>query len=178
MGFLFCGGLLLSIIKSKCFITICFDYNGVGRVGYESTCTNTNCIGTFFCNIPRLSLIHIFTAEAFSTVFGRFGGGFVAVSLALFAFSTLLGWSYYGQRAAAYLMGERVIPVYKAAFLLAAVAGCMMRLEPVWALSDTFNGLMALPNLAGVLALRRQVIAESFSYTHLDVYKRQVQGAR
>lgn len=66
------------------------------------------------------------TAEAFSTVFGRFGGGFVAVSLALFAFSTLLGWSYYGQRAAAYLMGERVIPVYKAAFLLAAAAGCMM----------------------------------------------------
>ena len=50
------------------------------------------------------------TAEAFSTVFGRFGRGFVAVSLALFAFSTLLGWSYYGQRAAAYLMGERVIP--------------------------------------------------------------------
>ena len=80
------------------------------------------------------------TAEAFSTVFGRFGGGFVAVSLALFAFSTLLGWSYYGQRAAAYLMGERVIPVYKAAFLLAAVAGCMMRLEPVWALSGTALG--------------------------------------
>ena len=104
------------------------------------------------------------TAEAFSTVFGRFGGGFVAVSLALFAFSTLLGWSYYGQRAAAYLMRERVIPVYKAAFLLAAVAGCMMRLEPVWALSDTFNGLMALPNLAGVLALRRQVIAEWCRY--------------
>lgn len=106
------------------------------------------------------------TAEAFSTVFGRFGGGFVAVSLALFAFSTLLGWSYYGQRAAAYLMGERVIPVYKAAFLLAAVAGCMMRLEPVWALSDTFNGLMALPNLAGVLALRQQVIAEWCRYKH------------
>ena len=84
----------------------------------------------------------------------------------MFAFSTLLGWSYYGQRAAAYLMGERVIPVYKAAFLLAAVAGCMMRLEPVWALSDTFNGLMALPNLAGVLALRRQVIAEWCRYKH------------
>ena len=92
------------------------------------------------------------TAEAFSTVFGRFGGGFVAVSLTLFA--------------AAYLMGERVIPVYKAAFLLTAVAGCMMRLEPVWALSDTFNGLMALPNLAGVLALRRQVIAEWCRYKH------------
>ena len=104
------------------------------------------------------------TAEAFSTVFGRFGGGFVAVSLALFAFSTLLGWSYYGQRAAAYLMGERVIPVYKAAFLLTAVAGCMMRLEPVWALSDTFNGLMALPNMIALIALSGVVVKETKDY--------------
>lgn len=104
------------------------------------------------------------TAQAFSTVFGRLGGGFVAVSLALFAFSTLLGWSYYGQRAAAYLFGERAVPVYKLLFVLAAAAGCRMRLEPVWALSDTFNGLMALPNLAGVLALRRHVLAEWCRY--------------
>lgn len=104
------------------------------------------------------------TAQAFSTVFGRFGGGFIAVSLALFAFSTLLGWSYYGQRAAAYLFGEGVVPVYKVLFVAASAAGCMMRLEPVWALSDTFNGLMALPNLAGVLALRREVLAEWCRY--------------
>ena len=104
------------------------------------------------------------TAGAFSTVFGQLGGGFVAVSLALFAFSTLLGWSYYGQRAAAYLFGERAVPVYKILFVLAAAAGCLMRLEPVWALSDTFNGLMALPNLAGILALRGQVLAEWCRY--------------
>ena len=106
------------------------------------------------------------TAQAFSTVFGRLGGGFVAVSLALFAFSTLLGWSYYGQRAAAYLFGERAVPVYKLLFVLAAAAGCRMRLEPVWVLSDTFNGLMALPNLAGVLALRRHVLAEWCRYKY------------
>ena len=104
------------------------------------------------------------TAEAFSTVFGRLGGGFVAVSLALFAFSTLLGWSYYGQRAAAYCMGEGRIPLYRALFVLAAFAGCMMRLEPVWALSDTCNGLMALPNLTGILALRGQVLTEWCRY--------------
>ena len=98
------------------------------------------------------------TAAAFSTVFGRWGGGFVAVSLTLFAFSTLLGWSYYGQRAAEYLCGSRIVPVYRVLFTLAAAAGCMMRLELAWSLSDAFNGLMALPNLAGVIALRREVL--------------------
>ena len=98
------------------------------------------------------------TAAAFSTVFGPPGGGFVAVSLVLFAFSTLLGWSYYGQRAAEYLFGEHAAPVYRALFLAAAVLGCTMRLDLAWALSDTFNGLMALPNLIGVLALRREAL--------------------
>ena len=98
------------------------------------------------------------TAAAFSTVFGPPGGGFVAVSRVLFAFSTLLGWSYYGQRAAEYLFGEHAAPVYRALFLAAAVLGCTMRLDLAWALSDTFNGLMALPNLIGVLALRREAL--------------------
>ena len=91
-------------------------------------------------------------------MFGPPGGGFVAVSLVLFAFSTLLGWSYYGQRAAEYLFGEHAAPVYRALFLAAAVLGCTMRLDLAWALSDTFNGLMALPNLIGVLALRREAL--------------------
>ena len=100
------------------------------------------------------------TAAAFSAVLGPFGGGFVAASLALFAFSTLLGWSYYGQRAAEYLLGAQAVPVYKALFVAAAAAGCVMRLDLAWALSDTFNGLMALPNLAGVLALRGEALQE------------------
>lgn len=100
------------------------------------------------------------TAAAFSTVFGPLGGGFVAVSLVLFAFSTLLGWSYYGQRAAEYLFGSRSAPLYKALFIAAAALGCTMRLDLAWALSDTFNGLMALPNLVGVFALRREALAE------------------
>ncbi len=100
------------------------------------------------------------TAAAFSTVFGNAGGTFVSVSLALFAFSTLLGWSFYGQRAAEYLFGEKTGRLYRAAFVLAAGIGCVMRLDLAWALSDTFNGLMALPNLAGVLMLRKEVLRE------------------
>lgn len=98
------------------------------------------------------------TAQAFGTVFGAAGGGFVAVSLALFAFSTLLGWSYYGARAAAYLLGDRAAGAYRVCFVCAAAMGCVMRIDLVWALSDAMNGLMALPNLVGVLALRREVL--------------------
>ncbi len=100
------------------------------------------------------------TAAAFSTVFGEPGGAFVSVSLVLFAFSTLLGWSFYGQCAAEYLFGRRAAGGYRMLFVLAAGLGCVMRLDLAWALSDTFNGLMALPNLAGVLALRKEVLKE------------------
>ena len=108
------------------------------------------------------------TAQSFSAVFGPAGGAFVAVSLALFAFSTLLGWSYYGQGAVRGLLGERAVPVYQVLFVAAACAGCTMRLELAWALSDTFNALMALPNLVGVLALRRDVLAEWRRYARAN----------
>ena len=83
-------------------------------------------------------------AQPLTAMGGRLGAVLVA-ALELFSLTPLLTADAFG-------------------FLLAAAAGCMMRLEPVWALSDTFNGLMALPNLAGVLALRRQVIAEWCRY--------------
>lgn len=100
------------------------------------------------------------TAAAFSTVFGSLGDAFISVSLTLFAFSTLLGWSYYGQCAVTYLAGERAVAGYRVLFTAAAVLGSVMRLELVWSLSDTFNGLMALPNLMGVIALRQEVLTE------------------
>lgn len=100
------------------------------------------------------------TASAFSTVFGAWGGGFVSLSLVLFAFSTLLGWSYYGQRGMEYLFGERFVPLYKFLFVGMTVVGCTMELSLAWEISDTFNGLMALPNVLGVLALSGEVLAE------------------
>lgn len=101
------------------------------------------------------------TANAFRTVFGSWGGVFLAVSLSLFAFSTLLGWSCYGAQAAEYLWGAHAAGVYKAVFVAVIVAGCVTRLELVWQISDTFNGFMALPNLAALLWLSPQVIRES-----------------
>ena len=92
-------------------------------------------------------------------MFGAAGGGFVAVSLTLFAFSTLLGWSYYGERAAVYLFGAGAAGAYRVLFTAAAAAGCLMQPALVWALGDLCNGLMAVPNLIGVIALRREALA-------------------
>lgn len=101
------------------------------------------------------------TADAFRAAFGPEGGVFLALSLTLFAFSTLLGWSCYGAQAAEYLWGPRAANVYKVIFAAVIVVGCVTRLETVWQISDTFNGFMALPNLAAVLWLSPQVIGES-----------------
>ncbi len=98
------------------------------------------------------------TASAFSTVFGKPGEAFVSVALALFAFSTLLGWSFYGECGTEYLFGEKAVKAYRLAFVAAAGLGCVTKLSLAWALSDTFNGLMALPNLAGILYLRKEAI--------------------
>lgn len=92
------------------------------------------------------------------------GGSFVSIAVMLFAFSTLLGWSFYGERGIEYLIGVHFIIVYKFIFLLAIIAGCTMQLDLVWNLSDTFNGLMALPNLIGILFLSNQVVSITKDY--------------
>lgn len=91
--------------------------------------------------------------EAFGTVFGGFGGKFIAIAILLFAFSTVLGWSHYGTTAWQYLFGEKTQVLYKVVFVVMIYFGCTMSLTLAWDLSDTFNGLMMIPNLIGVLAL-------------------------
>ncbi len=94
------------------------------------------------------------SAAAFSTVFGRWGGVIVAVCLLLFAFTSLLGWSYYGERGLDYLTGERRLRrPFQLIFLAAAVLGSVGDVSRVWALSDVCNALMAWPNLLGLAAL-------------------------
>ena len=104
------------------------------------------------------------SSAAFGTVFGPFGEFFVSVSIALFAFASMIGWAYYGERGLEYLVGERLTGVYKLIFISMTVVGCIARLELVWNLSETFNGLMALPNLYGVTMLSGTVIAVTRDY--------------
>ena len=104
------------------------------------------------------------TMYAFESVFGRFGSYIVSVGLVLFAFSTLLGWSVYGCRVAEYLGGKRFKTVYKFIFLVVVFIGSVSSVQLVWDLSDTFNGLMALPNLIGVLFLSPLVFKITNNY--------------
>ena len=92
-------------------------------------------------------------AEAFSLKFGAAGSSFIAIAILLFAFSTVLGWSHYGTKAFEYLFGTKATMVYKVIFVAFIIVGATMQLDLAWDLSDTFNGLMAIPNLIGVLAL-------------------------
>lgn len=106
----------------------------------------------------------VLVAEAFSGVFGRAGGGFIAVSVLLFAFSTVLGWSCYGLSAWEYLFGQKSGKVYKVLYIPAVFLGATASLELVWELSDTFNALMMLPNLVGVLSLAGVVVRATRRY--------------
>jgi len=102
---------------------------------------------------------------AFSTVFGvKFASVFVAVALALFAFSTILGWSLYGLRCVEYLAGHKAGDVYKIIYCLLVVVGSIASLDIVWDIADTFNGLMAIPNFIGIFALSGVVAKETKSF--------------
>ncbi len=102
--------------------------------------------------------------EAFATVFGSAGPAFIAIAILLFAFSTVLGWSHYGSKAWEYLFGSKSTIIYKVVFVVMIFFGCTMNLSLAWDLSDTFNGLMAIPNLIGVLSLSPIVVKITRNY--------------
>lgn len=90
---------------------------------------------------------------AFSQRFGPIAGKLLSIAVLLFAFATVLGWSIYGTQAAEYLLGPRARKPFQILFVLMIVVGATQSIELVWNVSDTLNGLMALPNLIGVLSL-------------------------
>ena len=99
------------------------------------------------------------TQEAFSRGLpGEWGGLIVTLSLAMFAFSTILGWSYYGEKAIEYLLGIWAVLPYRVLFTVAVYFGAVSRLDFIWSVSDVMNGLMALPNLVGLLLLSGVIV--------------------
>lgn len=97
------------------------------------------------------------TSAAFDTGFK--GGGFiVAIGLTLFAFSTILGWAYYGERCMDFLFGAKSVMVYRLLYVPFIIIGSIGKLQEVWAISDTLNGLMAIPNLVAVFMLQGVVM--------------------
>lgn len=103
------------------------------------------------------------TGNAFATVFPN-GDKFLAISIALFAFATIIGWAYFGERTAAYLFGEHAVFPYKLIYILLLLPGAVLAPKLVWELSDTFNGLMAIPNLTALILLHGEVIRMAKEY--------------
>ncbi|HFI0029717.1 TPA: alanine/glycine:cation symporter family protein [Streptococcus suis] len=104
------------------------------------------------------------TQAAFATVFGNAGSMALTISLVLFAYTTILGWSYYGERCIEYLLGTKAITPYRILFVIMVGLGGFLKLELIWIVADIVNGLMALPNLIALLALSPIIIKETRQY--------------
>ncbi|CAM2947634.1 alanine/glycine:cation symporter family protein [Vibrio rarus] len=145
--------------------------------------------GTFFdtliiCTMTGLALIitgawqtdlagAMMTTHAFAVGLNAdvLGPILVSVGLLFFAFTTILGWNYYGERCVVYLFGTKAIMPYKVLFIALVFSGAFMKLDMIWIIADIVNGLMAVPNLIGLIALRKVVISETklFFEHHLMV---------
>ena len=104
------------------------------------------------------------TSYAFSTVLDEAGNYIVTVGLIFFAFTTILGWNYYGERCTEFLVGVKGILPYRIIYILIVASGAFLTLDVIWVLADIVNGLMAVPNLIALLALRKVITAETRQY--------------
>ena len=104
------------------------------------------------------------TQSAFATVFGNIGVLVLTLCLVLFAFTTILGWSYYGERCFEFLFRVKHINIYRSIFIIMVALGGFLELDLIWTIADIVNGLMAIPNLIALLALSPIIIAETRNY--------------
>lgn len=104
------------------------------------------------------------TSYAFSTELAEIGSYIVTVGLIFFAFTTIIGWNYYGERCTEFLFGVKGILPYKIIYILIVASGAFLTLDVIWVLADIVNGLMAIPNLIALLALRKVIKTETIQY--------------
>ena len=116
-----------------------------------------------------------FMSYAFSQVFGPVGAAFIALAILLFAYSTVLGWSHYGATAVQYLFKDKAVLPYRIVFVVIVFLGSVMEAKLAWDLSDTFNGLMMLPNLIGVLVLSPMVMKATKNYVDRKLHGRNIE---
>ena len=98
------------------------------------------------------------TQHAFHAVLGHFGVIFVAIALFFFAFSTIIGWYFFGEANVKYLFGKKALNIYRALVMVCIVAGSLQKVDLVWELADMFNGLMVIPNLIALIGLHKLVV--------------------
>ncbi len=109
-------------------------------------------------------------STAFTIQFGKIGSIFIAISIMLFAYSTVLGWCHYGTKAAEYLFGEKRTVYYRILFVVLVFGGAVMSDNLAWELADTFNGLMMIPNLIGVISLSGVVAKITRNYLNRNLH--------
>jgi AGCS family alanine or glycine:cation symporter len=99
----------------------------------------------------------------------KIGNYIVAISLASFAYSTIIGWCYYGEKAIEYLFKEPAVKPYRVIFTIMVLVGATVKLELVWTFADVMNGLMAFPNLIGLIGLSKVVVEETKKYLEMEI---------
>ena len=150
-----------------------------GRISMTGTFIDTIII----CTLTGLTLVvtgvwcgmengAALTNAAFTSAVPDFGGYMLLIGLVLFAFTTILGWNYYGERCMIYLVGTKGVLPYRLVFIILIASGAFLKLEAIWILADIVNGLMAIPNLIALLFLSGICVRETKKYMdHLKTGK-------
>ena len=193
----FTGAIVAKAIQSGIARGVFSNESGLGSAPIAAAAAKTewpaeqgliSMTGTFIdtiiiCTLTGLTLIvtgvwqgehagAVMTQDAFAQVLPTAGPILITICLTLFAFTTILGWCYYGERCLEYLMGVKGITAYRIVFLIMVALGGFIQLEVIWTLADIVNGLMALPNLIGLICLSGVVVKETKKYMeHLDKVK-------
>ncbi|MCE0492505.1 alanine/glycine:cation symporter family protein [Vibrio salinus] len=192
----FAGASIMLAIQSGVARGVFSNESGLGSAPMAAAAAKTNsCVrqglismtGTFFdtiliCTMTGLALIltgawksdfagAAMTTHAFATGLNSasFGPMLVTIGLMFFAFTTILGWNYYGERCVVFLMGTKAVLPYKIIFIALVASGAFLHLELIWIIADIVNGLMAIPNLIGLLLLRNVVVEETKAYFSASV---------
>ena len=185
----FSGSLVKDAIQKGIARGIFSNESGLGSAPIAAAAAKTNepveqglvsMIGTFIdtliiCSLTGLSIIITgqwqsslegapLTQSAFVSVFGQIGGLIISLSLVLFAFTTILGWSYYGEKCFTFLFRVEWINYYRLIFICMIALGGFLNLNVIWYLADIVNGLMALPNLIAINFLAPIIIKETIHY--------------
>lgn len=184
----FLGASIMLAIQSGIARGVFSNESGLGSAPMAAAAAKTDsCVkqglismtGTFFdtiiiCTMTGLALIltgawqsefagAAMTTHAFAIGLSSdtIGPMLVSIGLMFFAFTTILGWNYYGERCVVYLLGTKAVLPYKLIFVCLVASGAFLHLDMIWVIADIVNGLMAIPNLIGLIALRHVVIEET-----------------
>ena len=193
----FLGATVMMAMKNGVARGVFSNESGLGSAPIVAAAANTkwpaeqgliSMTGTFIdtiiiCTLTGLTLVvtgvwcgmengAALTNAAFTSAFPVFGGYMLLIGLVLFAFTTILGWNYYGERCMIYLVGTKGVLPYRLVFILLIASGAFLKLEAIWILADIVNGLMAIPNLIALLFLSGICVRETKKYMdHLKTGK-------